>query len=49
MIEINNLTKHFDSICAVNDISLNIPDGIMFELWERTEQKQLCCVFLPNL
>ena len=30
MIEINNLTKHFDSICAVNDISLNIPDGIMF-------------------
>ena len=28
MIEINNLTKHFDSICAVNDISLNIPDGI---------------------
>lgn len=30
MIEIKNLTKYFDSICAVNDVSLNIPDGIMF-------------------
>lgn len=30
MIEIKNLTKHFDRICAVNDVSLDIPDGIMF-------------------
>lgn len=30
MIEIKNLTKHFDSICAVNDVSIDIPDGIMF-------------------
>lgn len=30
MIEITNLTKHFGSICAVNDVSLDIPDGIMF-------------------
>ena len=30
MIEIKNLTKHFDDICAVNRVSLEIPDGIMF-------------------
>lgn len=30
MIEIKNLTKHFDDICAVNHVSLEIPDGIMF-------------------
>lgn len=32
MIEIRNLTKYFDKTCAVNNISLDIPDGIMFGL-----------------
>lgn len=32
MIEIRKLTKYFDKTCAVNDISLEIPDGIMFGL-----------------
>lgn len=32
MITIKNLTKYFDSTCAVNHISLEIPDGIMFGL-----------------
>lgn len=32
MITINNLTKYFDSTCAVNHISLEISDGIMFGL-----------------
>lgn len=32
MIEIQNLTKYFDETCAVNNISLDIPDGIMFGL-----------------
>lgn len=32
MVTINNLTKYFGSTCAVNHISLEIPDGIMFGL-----------------
>lgn len=32
MIQIQNMTKRFDDICAVNDISLEIPEGIMFGL-----------------
>lgn len=32
MIQIQNLTKKFDDICAVNNISLEIPEGIMFGL-----------------
>lgn len=32
MISIHNLTKYFDNTCAVNHISLEIPDGIMFGL-----------------
>lgn len=32
MVEIKNLTKYFDETCAVNHISLEIPDGIMFGL-----------------
>ena len=27
-----NVTKNFDSICAVNQISIEIPDGCMFGL-----------------
>lgn len=32
MIRIENLTKHFDKVCAVNDVSLEIPEGIMYGL-----------------
>lgn len=32
MITISNLTKYFDEICAVNQVSLEIPDGVMFGL-----------------
>lgn len=32
MVTIHNLTKYFGSTCAVNHISLEIPDGIMFGL-----------------
>lgn len=32
MITIHNLTKYFDNTCAVDHISLEIPDGIMFGL-----------------
>ncbi len=32
MVTINNLTKYFDNTCAVDHISLEIPDGIMFGL-----------------
>ncbi len=30
MIWIRNVSKHFGSVCAVNDISLEIPEGMMF-------------------
>lgn len=32
MIIISNLTKYFDEICAVNQVSMEIPDGSMFGL-----------------
>lgn len=32
MIEIENLTKSFDETCAVNHISLTIPDGVLYGL-----------------
>lgn len=32
MIQIQNMTKKFGDICAVNDISLEIPEGMMFGL-----------------
>ena len=32
MIQIQNMTKRFDDICAVNNISLEVPEGIMFGL-----------------
>lgn len=32
MITISNLTKYFDEICAVSQVSLEIPDGSMFGL-----------------
>ena len=32
MIRIQNMTKKFGAICAVNDISLEIPEGMMFGL-----------------
>ena len=32
MIQIQNMTKTFDGICAVNNVSLEIPEGIMFGL-----------------
>lgn len=32
MVTIKGLTKYFEGICAVNHISLEIPDGIMFGL-----------------
>ena len=32
MIQVENVTKNFDSICAVNQISIEIPDGCMFGL-----------------
>ena len=32
MIQIQNITKRFDEICAVNDVSLEIPEGLMFGL-----------------
>lgn len=32
MIQIQNMTKTFDDICAVNNISLDIPEGTMFGL-----------------
>lgn len=32
MIQIKNLTKNFDHICAVNDVSLTIEDGVMYGL-----------------
>lgn len=32
MIEIKKLTKKFGSLCAVNNVSFNIPDGVMFGL-----------------
>ncbi len=32
MVEIRDLTKYFDSICAVNQVSMDIPDGLMFGL-----------------
>ena len=32
MIQIQNITKRFDEICAANDVSLEIPEGLMFGL-----------------
>lgn len=32
MININNLVKYFDDICAINHISFEIPKGVMFGL-----------------
>lgn len=32
MVRINDLTKYFDDVCAVNHVSLEIPEGIMFGL-----------------
>lgn len=32
MITITNLTKYFDDTCAVNQVSMEIPDGAMFGL-----------------
>ncbi len=32
MVEIRDLTKYFDTICAVNQVSMDIPDGFMFGL-----------------
>lgn len=32
MLQIKNLTKNFDYICAVNNVSLTIEDGIMYGL-----------------
>ena len=32
MIEIRNITKYFDNICAVNDVSFDIKDGTVFGL-----------------
>lgn len=32
MIEIRNVTKNFDNVCAVNQVSLEIPEGSMFGL-----------------
>ena len=32
MIQIQNITKRFDEICAVNHVSLEIPEGLMFGL-----------------
>lgn len=32
MVRIHDLTKYFDETCAVNHISLEIPDGLMFGL-----------------
>lgn len=32
MIQIQNITKKFDENCAVNDLSLEIPEGMMFGL-----------------
>ncbi|MEZ3433209.1 MAG: ABC transporter ATP-binding protein [Lachnospiraceae bacterium] len=32
MIKVENVTKNFDSICAVNQVSLEIPEGSMFGL-----------------
>lgn len=32
MIRIEHLTKKFDTVCAVNDVSMEIPEGIMYGL-----------------
>ena len=32
MIKVENVTKNFDSICAVNQVSFEIPKGSMFGL-----------------
>lgn len=32
MIKISNLAKYFDDICAINHISFEIPEGVMFGL-----------------
>ena len=32
MVTISSLTKYFDDICAVDHVSLEIPDGTMFGL-----------------
>lgn len=32
MIRIENLTKNFDTVCAVNNVSLTIPEGVMYGL-----------------
>ena len=32
MIELYNLTKYFGTLCAVNHVSLTIPDGNFFGL-----------------
>lgn len=32
MIKINDLTKYFDDVCAVNHVSLEIGDGTMLGL-----------------
>ena len=32
MIKINELTKNFEDICAVNHVSITVPDGVMFGL-----------------
>lgn len=32
MIQIKNLTKNFDTVCAVNNVSMTIEDGIMYGL-----------------
>ncbi len=34
MIEIKDVTKYFDSNCAVNHVTLSIPEGVMFGLLE---------------
>lgn len=32
MIQIRNVTKRFDEICALDQISLDIPEGMIFGL-----------------
>lgn len=38
MICVKELVKNFDDVCAVNNITLNIPEGEMLGLLERTER-----------
>jgi len=54
MIEIQNITKTFDTICAVNDVSIKIEDGAIFGLigtngaGKSTLLRMMCGVIRPD-